>query len=190
MIIVGFTMLHRHGKRNLMFNILFKLAKPILSSNFLGLFALLLLAPSLFFTGCSKDKYDPTKITMRPRIFIEGAAPVPIIDEYDIAGVQVGSFSDILSANEQDRVFGLWLALDRRGSMTLQKETAGNLGKNLNLVVNGNVMGFHPVEKTIVNGFIPFLFTSRLSEEDVMIIYTQLQNSIPHIKLELNRQKE
>ena len=127
---------------------------------------------------------------MRPRIFIEGAAPIPIIDEYDVAGVQVGSFSDILSANEQDRVFGLWLALDRRGAMTLQKETAGNLGKNLNLVVNGNVIGFHPVEKTIVNGFIPFLFTNRLSEEEVMMIYTQLQTSIPHIKLELNRKKE
>ena len=149
-----------------------------------------LIVTVLTFTGCSKDKYDPTKITMRPRIFIEGAAPVPILDEYDVVGVQVGSFSDILSANEQDRVFGIWISLDRRGAMTLQKETARNLGKNLNLVVNGSIVGFHPVEKTISNGFIPFLFTSKLTESEVMIIHNQLQTSISHIRLELNRQKD
>lgn len=115
---------------------------------------------------------------------------MPIIDEYDIISAQVGSFSDILSANEQDRVFGIWLSLDRRASITLQKETARNLGKNLNLVIGGNAVGFHPIEKTIGNGFIPFLFTNRMSEEEVMIFYNQLQISIPHIRLELNRQKD
>jgi len=155
-------------------------------SRILLFFSLLIFAAA----GCSKkDKYDPTKITLRPRIFLEGAAPVPIIDEYDILGSQVGTFSDVLGENEQDRVFGLWLSLDRRAAITLQKETPRNLGRNLSLVVGGSTVGFHPIEKTISNGFIPFLFTSRVSEQEVMIFYNQLQTSIPHIRLELNRQK-
>lgn len=127
---------------------------------------------------------------MRPRIFLEGAAPVPIIDEYDILGSQVGTFSDVFGKSEQDRVFGLWLSLDRRAAITLQQETTRNLGRNLNLVIGGSIIGFHPIEKTISNGFIPFLFTSRLSEEEVMLFYNQLQTSIQHIRLELSRQKE
>ena len=173
-----------------MYYLPFKLVKLMALSNFFAFWLIIGLASSIAGVSCSKDKYDPSKITMRPRIFLQGAAPVPIIDEYDIISAQVGSFSDILSANEQDRVFGIWLSLDRRASITLQKETARNLGKNLNLVIGGNAVGFHPIEKTIGNGFIPFLFTNRMSEEEVMIFYNQLQISIPHIRLELNRQKD
>ncbi len=140
--------------------------------------------------GCSREKYEPSKITMRPRIFIEGAAPVPIIDEYDVGGVQIGSFADILSANEQDRVFGLWLSLDRRAAITLQRETARNPGRNLHLVIGGNVIGFHPVERTISNGIIPFLFTNKVTEEEAMSFYAQLKTSIEQIQVELRRQKD
>ena len=35
----------------------------------------------LLFFFLWQKKVDPSKITVRPRIFIEGAAPVPILDE-------------------------------------------------------------------------------------------------------------
>ena len=35
------------------------------------------------FTSLRGKKSDTSKISVRPRVFIEGAAPVPILDEYD-----------------------------------------------------------------------------------------------------------
>ena len=36
---------------------------------------------------------------MRPRVFVENASPVPIIDEYDFTGVQIGTIDNILLMN-------------------------------------------------------------------------------------------
>ena len=73
--------------------------------------------------------------------------------------------------------------------MTLQRETAKHIGRNLNLVVNGTVIGFHPIESTITNGFIPFMFTHRKSEEAVYAFYNKLEVSVRQIQLELQRQR-
>ena len=139
--------------------------------------------------GCSRNGYDPSKITHRPRVFLDGGAPIPIIDEYDIAGTQLGSFSDIFNPEREGRIYGIWIGLDRRAGMTLQKETAKHIGRNLNLVVNGTVIGFHPIESTISNGFIPFMFTHRKSEEEVYAFYSKLETSIRQIQLELKNQR-
>ena len=148
------------------------------------------LTVSLFFiVGCSRNGYDPSKISHRPRIFLEGGAPIPIIDEYDIAGTQLGSFTDIFSEDKDGRIFGIWIGLDRRSAMTLQKETAKHIGRNLSLVVNGRVIGFHPIESTITNGFIPFMFTHRQSEEEVYAFYSMLETSVKHIQLELQSKR-
>ena len=69
--------------------------------------------------------------------------------------------------------------------MNLQKETAKNIGRNLNLVVNGSVVGLHPIEATITNGFIPFMFTHRRSEKEVYSFYQKLETSVRQIQLEL-----
>lgn len=139
--------------------------------------------------GCSRNGYDPSKITHRPRVFLDGGAPIPIIDEYDIAGTQLGSFSDIFNPDNEARIYGIWIGLDRRAAMTLQKETAKHIGRNLNLVVNGTVIGFHPIESTISNGFIPFMFTHRKSEEEVFAFYGKLETSVRQIQLELENQR-
>lgn len=151
----------------------------------------LFLASSLLFVllSCSRNGYDQTKITHRPRIYIEGAAPVPIIDEYDISSVQLGSFTDIFSADKKGRVYGVWVGLDRRAAMSLQKETSKHIGRNFNLVVKGKVIGFHPVESTITSGFIPFIFTSRKPEEETIDFYKKLENSVRHIKLEIQNMR-
>ena len=73
------------------------------------------------FLGCSKFRSDPSKITMRPRVFMEGAAPIPILDEYDFRGVQLGTIANILTPDPSDRTYTLWFTLDRRSAMTLQK---------------------------------------------------------------------
>ena len=73
--------------------------------------------------------------------------------------------------------------------MTLQKETANRIGRNLSLVVNGSVIGVHPIESTITNGFIPFMFTHRRTEEEIYAFYNNLELSVRHINLELQNLK-
>ena len=135
--------------------------------------------------ACKSRKSDPSKITVRPRVFIEGAAPVPILDEYDFTGVQLGTFADVFSNDENGRIFALWLSTDRRAAISLQKETSRNMGKRLSLVVSGQAIAVHPIEKTITNGYIPFLFVNKIPEEQVMVIYNNFSESLIHLKAEL-----
>lgn len=162
------------------------------SNNFnQGIFLFLklsMLALLFFLSSCKRNGYDPSSISYRPRIFLDGGPPVPIIDEYDISGTQLGSFSDIMSGDSKRRVFGIWIGVDRRAAMALQKETTRNLGRNLNLVVNGVVIGFHPIEATISNGYIPFMFSQRRSEQEVMTFYQQLESSVRQLQIELKNQ--
>ena len=156
------------------------------TQGFLSIFFIVIFSASV---SCSRNGYDPSKITHRPRIFLDGGAPIPIIDEYDIAGTQLGSFSDIFSPGKTGRIYGVWIGLDRRARMTMQKETAKHIGRNLNLVVNGRVVGIHPIESTITNGFVPFMFTHRKSEEEIYAFYQQLETSVRQIQLELQDQR-
>ena len=139
--------------------------------------------------SCQKRKIDQSKITMRPKIFLEGASPVPLFDEYDIRGAQIGTVENIFSKDSNDRVFALWLTLDRRSSFYLQKETATRLGSRLQLVANGQILGIHPIEKTISNGVIPFILSTRMTESGARILYEQLGKSIIYIQAELEKQK-
>ena len=143
----------------------------------------------LLFSSCGRKKVDPSKITVRPRIFIEGAAPVPILDEYDFTGVQLGTFADVFSENQEGRIFALWLSTDRRAAITLQKETSRNIGKRLSLVSQGRVIAVHPIEKAITNGYIPFLFINKISEQQVMLHYKEFEESLVHLKAELQSLK-
>ena len=149
------------------------------------LFCVFISSLFIFFPGCKSRKSDPSKITVRPRVFMEGAAPIPILDEYDFTGVQLGTFSDVFSEDENGRIFALWLSTDRRSAITLQKETSRHLGRRLSLVANGQVIAVHPIEKTITNGYIPFLFVNKISEERVMSLYNRFSESLVHLKAEL-----
>ena len=140
-------------------------------------------------TSCGRKKVDPSKITVRPRVFIEGAAPVPILDEYDFTGVKLGTFADVFSENQEGRIFALWLSTDRRAAITLQKETSRNIGKRLSLVVQGRVLAVHPIEKAITNGYIPFLFINKIPEQQVMLHYKEFEESLVHLKAELQSLK-
>ena len=127
---------------------------------------------------------------MRPRVFLEGAAPVPILDEYDIKGVQLGTIANILTTDTTDRTFTLWFALDRRSSMTLQKETVANIGKNLQLIISGKLAGIHPIEKGISNGMLPFILPNAVTQEKAMLLYGELSQSIVHIQAEFEEQRK
>jgi hypothetical protein len=139
--------------------------------------------------SCQKRKIDQSKITMRPKIFLEGASPVPLFDEYDIRGAQIGTVENIFSEDSNDRVFALWLNLDRRSSFYLQKETTMRLGSRLQLVSNGQILGIHPIEKTISNGIIPFILSTRMTEQGARTLYEQLGQSITYIQAELENEK-
>lgn len=59
------------------------------------------------------------------------------------------------------------------------------MGKRLSLVVSGQAIAVHPIEKTITNGYIPFLFVNKIPEEQVMVIYNNFSESLIHLKAEL-----
>ena len=127
---------------------------------------------------------------MRPRVFMEGAAPIPVLDEYDFRGVQIGTIANIFPSDTADRTFTLWFALDRRSAMTLQKETVRNVGKNLLLIIRGQVVGIHPIEKGIANGMLPVILSNFVTEESAVQLYQELSQSLVHIQAEFEEQKQ
>ena len=147
------------------------------------------LLPALALTSCRKFRSDPEKITMRPRIFLEGAAPIPILDEYDVRLVQLGTIANIMSEEPSDPMFALWLSFDRRSAMTLQKETIRNIGKRLHLVVGGEIVGVHPIEGGITDGVLPFVLSANMPQENALFLYNQLNTSLVHIRAEYEAKK-
>jgi hypothetical protein len=144
-----------------------------------------------FFTlpSCRKNKYDPKKITLRPRVYLEGSASIPLFDEYDFTSVQVGTVDNIFSDNPEDRIYAIWFGLDRRSSMALQKETIGNVGKRFQLAIAGQIIGIHPIENGISNGVLPFLLSESMTKENVNLLLQELNLSLYHIRGELEQNK-
>jgi len=126
---------------------------------------------------------------MRPRVFLEGAAPIPILDEYDFTSIQIGTVDNILTDNPADRRFALWFSLDRRSATTLQKETIRNIGNRFHLVIGGQTIGVHPIEKSISNGVLPFVLSSVVQEENALMLFQELNISLVHIKAEFAESK-
>ena len=151
--------------------------------------SILFLFSSLFFFSCRSNRFDPEKITMRPRVFIENSAPVPIIDEYDFTNVQIGTIDNIFTVDPDDRTYALWFSLDRRSAITLQKETIRRRGQTLQLIIAGQLVGFHVVQEAITNGVVAFVLANNLPEENAMMLYRELAQSITHLQLELKEQQ-
>ena len=150
----------------------------------------IVISTCLISQSCQKRKIDQSKITMRPKIFLEGASPIPLFDEYDIRTAQIGTVENIFSKDENDRVYTIWLTLDRRSSFYLQKETATRPGGRLQLVSNGQVLGIHPIEATISNGVLPFILSTRMTEQGARILYDQMGQSLIHIPAPLATERK
>ena len=103
---------------------------------------------------------------MRPRVFVENAAPVPIVDEYDFRNVQIGTIDNIFTEDPDDRTYALWFSLDRRSSIILQKESIRRRGQTLQLIIGGQLVGYHVIQEAITNGIIPFVLANNLPEEN------------------------
>jgi hypothetical protein len=71
----------------------------------------------------------------------------------------------------------------------LQKETIRNIGKRLHLVVGGQTIGVHPIEKSISNGVLPFVLSYVATEENALFLYQELSVSLIHIKAEFAESK-
>ena len=152
-------------------------------------FWLVAISACLLVISCKKRKIDQSKITIRPKIYMEGASPIPMFDEYDIRNAQIGTVENIFSEDENDRVFTVWLTLDRRSAFFLQKETATHIGRRLQLVSNGQTLGIHPIEQTITNGVIPFILSTQMTEQGARYLFEQLGQSLIYIQAELEREK-
>lgn len=133
-------------------------------------------------TSCREKRPDVGQITMRPRFVLEDQPTVPVLLEFDVIGVNLGTVDNIFSPEPEDRSYALWFAFNRKASILLHTISVKNSGKNLLLGINGQQMGVHPIDRAISNGVLPVLLNSIKTEEQARYLYDELSRSIVAIQ--------
>ena len=133
-------------------------------------------------TSCREKRPDVGQITMRPRFVLEDQPTVPLLLEFDVIGVNLGTVDNIFSTEPDDRSYALWFAFNRKASILLHTLSVKNAGKNLILGINGQQMGVHPLDHAISNGVLPVLLNSIKTEEQARYLYNELSRSIVAIQ--------
>ena len=133
-------------------------------------------------TSCREKRPHVGQITMRPRFVLENQPTVPLLLEFDVIGVTLGTVDNIFSTEPEDRSYVLWFAFNRKASILLYKLSVKNLGKNLILGINGRQMGVHPLDHAISNGVLPVLLNFIKTEEQARYLYNELSRSIVAIQ--------
>jgi hypothetical protein len=132
--------------------------------------------------SCRRTRLENKQITMRPRFFLGDSPTVPVLLEFDVVGVKLGTVDNIFSTEPEDRSYALWFAFNRKASILLHTLSVKNSGKNLILRINGQQMGVHPLDNAISNGVLPVLLNSIKTEEQARYLYTELSQSIVAIQ--------
>ena len=133
-------------------------------------------------TSCRDKRPNVGQITMRPRFVLEDQPTVPLLLEFDVIGVNLGTVDNIFSPEPEDRSYALWFAFNRKASILLHTLSVKNSGKNLILGINGQQMGVHPLDHAISNGVLPVLLNSIKTEEQARYLYNELSRSIDTIQ--------
>ena len=126
---------------------------------------------------------------MRPRFVIEDQPTVPVLLEFDVIDVKLGTVDNIFSTEPEDRSYALWFAFNRKASILLHTLSVKNSGKNLILGINGQRMGVHPIDNAISNGVLPVLLNSVKTEEQALYLYNELSRSIVAIQYLLAKEE-
>ena len=132
--------------------------------------------------ACREKRPDVREITMRPRFVLEDQPTVPVLLEFDVIGVNIGTVDNIFSSVPEDRSYALWFAFNRKASIRLHSLSVKNPGKNLILGINGQQMGVHPMDNAISNGILPVLLNSIKTEEQALYLHEELSRSIAAIQ--------
>ena len=132
--------------------------------------------------ACREKRPDVREISMRPRFVLEDQPTVPVLLEFDVIGVNMGTVDNIFSPEPEDRSYALWFAFNRKASILLHTLSVKNSGKNLILGINGQQMGVHPIDNAISNGVLPVLLNSVKTEEQALYLYNELSRSITAIQ--------
>ena len=132
--------------------------------------------------SCRRNRLENKQITMRPRFFLDNSPTVPVLLEFDVVGVKLGTVDNIFSPEPEDRSYVLWFAFNRKSSILLHTLSVKNVGKNLILGINGQQMGVHPIDHAISNGVLPVLLNSIKSEEHARQLHNELSRSITVIQ--------
>lgn len=140
-------------------------------------------------TSCREKGPDVGQITMRPRFVIEDQPTVPVLLEFDVIGVNLGTVDNMFSPEPEDRSYALWFAFNRQASILLHTLSVKHFGKNLILGINGQRMGVHPIDNAISNGVLPVLLNSVKTEEQALYLYNELSRSIVAIQYLLAKEE-
>jgi hypothetical protein len=132
--------------------------------------------------SCRRTRLENKQITMRPRFFLGDSPTVPVLLEFDVVGVKLGTVDNIFSTEPGDRSYALWFAFNRKASILLHTLSVKNSGQNLILGINGHQMGVHPLDNAISNGVLPVLLNSIKTDEQARTLYEELSRSIVAIQ--------
>ncbi len=132
--------------------------------------------------SCRSSRLENKQITMRSRFFLDDSPTVPVLLEFDVVGVKLGTVDNIFSAKPEERSYALWFALNRKSSILLHTLSVKNVGKNFILKINGQQMGVHPIDHAISNGVLPILLNSIKTEEQARYLHNELSQSIAAIQ--------
>lgn len=132
-------------------------------------------------SGASRPK--KSDITMAPQFVLSHQPIVPVLLEMDFTGVQLANVDNIFSPDPKDRSYALYFALTHSASSTLSSVTQKHVGKKLYLMVSGQQLGVHPIDKPVTNGVLPVLLTGRDVDEDrARLIHAHLARSLAAIQ--------
>ena len=122
---------------------------------------------------------DP-RAMYRPKFSIESTS-IPFLDEYNLLGVQLVEIDNPFPEAKRKRIYSLWFNLDGRGRFALHAETGDNLGKTIHMFIQGQSVGYHPIQAPIDNGVLPVLLSSQLQESDARFLLLQLERTIVEV---------
>ena len=143
------------------------------------LFGALTLVCSLLFSSCG-DRPDDPRLIFRPKFISEGQK-IPFLDEHNVLGVQLVEIDNPFPEAKRKRIYSLWFTLNGRGRFALHAESGDNLGTNIHLFIQGQSIGYHPIQAPIQNGVLPILLSSQLQEADARYLQQQLERTIVEV---------
>ncbi len=140
-----------------------------------------------FLTGCGDrvtgNRPRKSDITMAPQFVLSHQPVVPVLLEVDCLGVSLANVDNIFSSDPKDRSYALYFAMTASAVSDLSVVTQKHVGRKLFLIVNGEQMGVHPIDKPITNGILPVLLTGKdMDEAKARLLHAHLERSIAAIQ--------
>ena len=127
------------------------------------------------------DRPNDTRALYRPKFVLEKTS-IPFLDEYNLTKVQLVEIDNPFPEASRKRIYSLWFTLDGRGRFALHAETGDHIGKTIHMFINGQSIGYHPIQTPIDIGVLPILLSPHMQEADARFLQQQLERTMAKVQ--------